>query len=61
MGRNWIHLRDSSSSQDLAVTTADTAALGDVIVVEGKVGLDKDYGYGYVYPVIVEDAKVTKE
>jgi hypothetical protein len=60
MGKNWIHLRDSSSPQDLAVTTKDTAALGDVIVVEGKVGLDKDYGYGYVYPVILEDAQISK-
>lgn len=61
MGKNWIHLRDSSSPQDLAVTTEDTAALGDVIVIEGKLGLDKNYGYGYTYPVIVEDAKVTKK
>jgi hypothetical protein len=61
MGKNWIHIRDSSSADDLAVTTSGTAALDNVIVVEGKLELNKDYGYGYVYPLIVEDATVTQE
>jgi hypothetical protein len=61
MGKNWVHIRDSSSPDDLTVTTSGTAALDNIIVVEGKLGLDRDFGYGYVYPVIVEDATVTKE
>jgi hypothetical protein len=61
MGKNWIHIRDSSGPEDLAVTTDGAAAIGDVIVAEGKLERDKNYGYGYVYPVIVEDAKVTRE
>ena len=65
MGKNWIHLRDGSGStekkdNDLAVTTSDSAAVGDVVLVKGKVRLDRDFGSGYVYPVIVEDAKVSK-
>jgi len=31
------------------------------VIIEGKLALDKDFGYGYVYPLIVEDASVTKE
>jgi hypothetical protein len=64
MGRNWLHIRDGSGSagkdNDLTVTTADKAAVGDVVLVKGKVQVDKDFGAGYSYPVIVEDAKLGK-
>ncbi len=64
MGKNWLHLRDGSGSpdkgdNDITVTTDDTAAVGDVVVVKGIVHIDKDFGAGYNYPVIVENAKVT--
>ncbi|MBE9515533.1 MAG: DNA-binding protein [Proteobacteria bacterium] len=61
MGKNWLHIVDSSSSDDLTVTTNSTAAIGDIVIIEGKLELDKDFGYGYVYPVIVEDARIKKE
>jgi hypothetical protein len=65
MGRNWLHIRDGSGSRDkqnddLTVTTADTVAVGDVVIVRGKLAVDKDFGSGYEYPVIVEDARVAK-
>ncbi len=65
MGKNWIHLRDGSGSRekkddDLTVTTLDTAAVGDIILVKGTVHLDRDFGAGYTYPVIIEDGKVSK-
>jgi len=65
MGRNWLHLRDGSGSadkkdNDLTVTTSETAAVGDVVVVKGKVKIDQDFGAGYAYPVLVEDAKISK-
>jgi hypothetical protein len=66
MGRNWYHIRDGSGSRekkdnDLTVTTGDPAAVGDIVVVKGVVHVDKDFGAGYQYPVVLEDAKVTKE
>ena len=61
MGKNWLHIKDSSSTQDLTITTADTASIDDVIIIEGKLELNKDYGYGYLYPVIVTDAGIIKE
>jgi len=61
MGKNWLHIRDSSSLDDLTVITKDTIAVGDVSIIEGKLELDKDYNYGYFYPVILEDATITKE
>jgi len=65
MGKNWIHLRDGSGSNDkgdndITVTTNDTAAVGDVVTISGVVHVDKDFGAGYRYPVIIEEAKVTK-
>jgi len=61
MGKNWLHIRDSSTLDDLTVTTDSTVAIDDIVIIEGKLELDKDYGYGYVYPVIVEDTKITKK
>jgi sporulation protein YlmC with PRC-barrel domain len=65
MGKNWLHLRDGSgkadkNDNDLTVTSQDVAKVGDVVLVKGVVRTDKDFGAGYAYPVIVEDAKITK-
>jgi len=64
MGKNWLHIRDGSGGEgtnDLTVTTATPAKLGDTVLVKGKVSTDRDFGGGYRYAVIVEDAKVTVE
>lgn len=60
-GKNWLHIRDSSTLDDLTVITDGIADIDAVVIVEGKLTLDKDFGYGYFYPLIVEDASVTKE
>ncbi len=64
MGKNWIHLRDGTGTQgkdnDVTVTTQDPAAKGDVVVVQGKVAIDQNIGMGTPYPVIIQDAKVSK-
>jgi hypothetical protein len=66
MGKNWLHLRDGSGdaaakTNDLTVTTAVDAKVGDTVLVTGEVHLDKDFGYGYKYDVILEDAQVVVE
>ena len=66
MGRNWLHVRDGSGAEgtnDLTVTTTSTPLpkVGDTVLVTGTVVLDKDFGMGYQYPVIVEDAEVKIE
>jgi hypothetical protein len=65
MSKNWIHLRDGSGDaskgdNDITVTTQGTAKVGDVILVKGIVRVNKDFGSGYTYGVIVEDAKIVK-
>ncbi len=65
MGKNWLHLRDGTAGpggeDDLTVTTSGTARVGETVVVRGKVTTNKDFGFGYRYEVIVEDATVTVE
>lgn len=66
MGKNWLHIQDGSGdaadgSNDITVTTTAEAKVGDTVLISGKVTLDKDFGYGYKYALILEDAKVTVE
>jgi hypothetical protein len=60
MGKNWVHIQDGTDYEgiyDLTVTTQQPAKVGDIMTFEGTISLDKDFGYGYFYPVIMEDAK----
>lgn len=59
MSRNWVHLQDGSGKDlDLTFTTTDLVTLGSVVTLEGKVALNKDFGAGYRYDVIVEDSRL---
>ena len=63
MGKNWLHVRDGSGSHgkgddDIAVISDDKATVGSVVTLTGTVRLDKDFGAGYSYPVIIEEAKL---
>ena len=65
MGKNWVHIQDGTGDQqkgthNLVATTLDTAAVGDIVTVTGTFAKDKDFGAGYLYKAIVEDAKVQK-
>jgi hypothetical protein len=65
MGKNWLHIRDGSGAEgtnDLTVTSpAGKAKVGDVVLIKGKLATDRDFGGGYKYGVIVEDATVVVE
>ena len=61
LGKNWIHVRDGSAqgdAGDLTVASADTAKVGETVLVTGTVHLDRDLGAGYHYDVLVEDAQI---
>jgi len=63
MGKNWIHIQDGSGDQqkgthNLVATTQDMSAVGDIITITGTLAKDRDFGAGYLYKAIVEDAKV---
>jgi hypothetical protein len=64
LGKNWLHIQDgtgSVGSNDLLVTTTGQAKRGDTVLIVGKVALNKDFGSGYKYSLLIEDAKVTVE
>ncbi len=57
MGRNWIHIQDGTGEElDLTVTTAENIPLGHVVTLEGTIALNKDFGAGYRYDIIMEGA-----
>lgn len=65
MGKNWVHLQDGSGdaakgTHDITVTTMGETAMGATITITGTVRTNKDFGAGYSYALIVENAKVVK-
>lgn len=63
---NFLHIRDGSGnpadgSNDLLVTTQASAAVGQTVVVSGEIVLDEDFGAGYRYPVLIQEATITLE
>lgn len=64
MSKNWIHLQDGTDFEgkfDLTITTSSTdIKVDDIVILEGIVSINKDFGYGYFYEVLLEDAKISK-
>lgn len=64
MGKNWIHLQDGTEYDgiyDITLTTKAVVNISDTIVLEGKLVLDQDFGYGYFYEVLIEEARLIQE
>lgn len=64
MGRNFVHVQDGSGkaengNNNLIVTSKQTAAVGDKVVISGTVVVDRDFGSGYAYPLLIEEASIT--
>ncbi|MFA6498882.1 MAG: OB-fold nucleic acid binding domain-containing protein [Desulfurivibrionaceae bacterium] len=64
LGKNWLHLQDGTGSQaagtnDLVVTTDSLPEVGEVVTIKGNLSRDRDFGAGYRYGVIIENAEVT--
>jgi hypothetical protein len=65
LDRNWIHLQDGTGSADgntneLLVTSHDVPRIGSVVVAKGKVATNRDFGSGYSYKVLLEEAFVVQ-
>ncbi|MBE0585270.1 MAG: DNA-binding protein [Desulfofustis sp.] len=63
MGKNWIHLQDGSgdplqNTHDLVATTSEELAKDQVVTLEGTVAANRDFGAGYSYKVLLEEAAV---
>ena len=63
MNRNFLHIQDGTGaegSNDLTVTTDETANVGEEVIITGTVTVDKDFGAGYSYPLLVEKAHIAQ-
>jgi hypothetical protein len=65
MGKNWLHIQDGTGNplknqHDLVVTTQDDPGDNVIVTVEGILTANRDFGAGYKYDAIIEDAKVEK-
>ncbi|MBU1568499.1 MAG: DNA-binding protein [Proteobacteria bacterium] len=65
MGKNWVHLQDGTgdplhNSHDLVLTTETILAVDSIVTMEGLLAADKDFGAGYKYTAIVEQASIIK-
>jgi hypothetical protein len=61
MDKNWVHLQDGTEGNgkfDLIVTTPAEVKVDDIVTLEGVISLNKDFGYGYSFEVMMEDAKI---
>ncbi len=59
MGKNWIHIQDGTDSNgefDLTITSQDLPEMGDEVTFKGKISVNKDFGSGYRYDIVMEDA-----
>jgi hypothetical protein len=59
MNKNWVHIQDGTNDAgkfDLTVTTTDSLTVGTYATFQGIIALNKDFGSGYFYDVIMEEA-----
>jgi uncharacterized protein YycO len=61
MGRNFVHVQDGTgdaNSNNLVVTSKQTAKVGDLVTISGVVVVNRDFGSGYSYPLLIEEASI---
>ncbi len=60
IGRNWIHIQDGTGEGSevgrIVFTSKELPKVGDIVTASGVVNVDKDFGSGYSYKIIVENA-----
>ena len=61
MGRHWVHLKDGSKDDfDLVITSHIAIPEGHTVTMTGKVTLNKDFGSGYQYDILLEEGELVK-
>ena len=66
MKKNWVHLQDGTGSaeknnHDLVVTTTALPVEGQTVTVTGTLLKDKDFGMGYRYDVLIDNAEIVQQ
>ncbi|QNJ96623.1 hypothetical protein [Constantimarinum furrinae] len=61
MNRNWIHLQDGSKDDfDFVVTSNTFVPEGQIVTMKAEVSLNRDFGAGYSYNLILENGIVVE-
>ena len=61
MNRNWIHLADGSADDyDFVITSEESVSVGQAVAFEGLISTNRDFGAGYKYELLMEDAVTIK-
>lgn len=61
MNRNWVHLKDNSDPNvDFVLTTDQMIPVGHTVTMQGIVSVNKDFGAGYKYDIILENCTLVK-
>lgn len=63
MNKNWVHIVDGTQFEnkaDLTITTIDSVNVGDIVTFKGVIILDKDFGQGYIYDILLEEGSLVK-
>ena len=63
MKKNWVHISDGTQfegKKSLTITTFEIVKVGDIVTFKGLLILDKDFGQGYVYDILVEEGELIK-
>ena len=63
MGKNFLHIQDGTGtegSNDITVTSMQTANVGDSLEIDALVTTDRDFGFGYTYPILLEEGELTQ-
>ena len=63
LGKNWIHIQDGTDFNgnfDLTITSESVVNVGDTVTFKGTINLNKDFGSGYTYDVIMEEASIVE-
>ena len=61
MKRNFVHVQDGTgdaNTNDLIATSKQTARVGDLVSIFGVVAVNRDFGSGYLFPLLIENASI---
>lgn len=62
MDKNWFHIQDGTSAEgkfDLTITSLEKEVnVDDILTFEGTIALNKDFGHGYKYEILLEDGVI---
>ena len=63
MDKNWVHISDGTQfegKKSLTVTTQETPKVGDIVTFKGTIILNKNFGKGYIYDILLENGTLVQ-